>query len=194
MPIATCHGMRAQDILRESPDRPAPLLAWLGQAGVLVRYRTGLLAIDPYLSDSLAVKYRGTLFPHIRMMPPPLVPGEVTGLNRWNVISCEPVTDETGGEGCIITLAGAEKENDQLEVSITYLLYPELPLIRKKMAFRNTGVRDFRIEALDVEHLKLSWSDTHCWTVMDYGRYKQLGPYVGDWNDVDPDACNGRSP
>jgi alpha-galactosidase len=110
--------------------------------------------------------------------------GEVTGLNRWSVISCEPVTDETGGQGCIITLAGEEEADDQLEVSITYLLYPELPLIRKKMTFRNTGGQDFRIEALDVEHLKLSWSDTHCWTMKDYGRYKHLGPYVGDWNDV----------
>lgn len=80
MPIVTCHGMRARDILHESPDRPAPLLAWLGQAGVLLRCRAGLLAIDPYLSDSLAVKYRGARFPHIRMMPPPVAPGELTGL------------------------------------------------------------------------------------------------------------------
>jgi L-ascorbate metabolism protein UlaG (beta-lactamase superfamily) len=81
MPIATCHGMRARDILHESPDRPAPLLAWLGQAGVLVRCRAGLLAIDPYLSDSLAAKYRGARFPHIRMMPPPVAPEELTELN-----------------------------------------------------------------------------------------------------------------
>lgn len=81
MPIVTCHGMRARDILHESQDRPVPVLAWLGQAGVLLRYRADLLAIDPYLSDSLAVKYRGTRFPHIRMMPPPVVPGELMELN-----------------------------------------------------------------------------------------------------------------
>jgi L-ascorbate metabolism protein UlaG (beta-lactamase superfamily) len=81
MPIVTCHGMRPRDILHTSPDRPAPILAWLGQAGFLVRCRAGLLAIDPYLSDSLAAKYRGARFPHVRMMPPPVAPEELTGLN-----------------------------------------------------------------------------------------------------------------
>jgi L-ascorbate metabolism protein UlaG (beta-lactamase superfamily) len=53
---------------------PRPLLAWLGQAGFLIRYRHLVLVIDAYLSDSLAKKYRGTAFPHIRLMPPPIAP------------------------------------------------------------------------------------------------------------------------
>ncbi len=81
MPIVTCHGMRLRDILHASPDRPSPVLAWLGQAGVLMRSRAGLLAIDPYLSDSLAAKYHGARFPHVRMMPPPIAPEQLTGLN-----------------------------------------------------------------------------------------------------------------
>lgn len=49
-------------------------LWWLGQAGFLVE-ATGLrIVIDPYLSDSLAVKYAGTRFPHRRMFPPPIAP------------------------------------------------------------------------------------------------------------------------
>jgi len=52
------------------------------------------------------------------------------------------------------------------------------------MTFRNTGMEEFSIESLDVEHLKLNWSDTHCWTMKDYGRYRQLGPYTGDWHDA----------
>ena len=81
MPIVICRGMRARDILHASLDRPAPILAWLGQAGALVRCRAGLLAIDPYLSDSLAARYRGARFPHVRMMPPPVAPEELTGLS-----------------------------------------------------------------------------------------------------------------
>ncbi len=81
MPIVTCHGMQPRDILHASQDRSATVLAWLGQAGVLVRCRTGLLSIDPYLSDSLAAKYRGARFPHVRMMPPPVAPEELTELN-----------------------------------------------------------------------------------------------------------------
>lgn len=81
MPIMTCHGMRTRDILDASQDCPAPVIAWLGQAGVLLRCNAGMLAIDPYLSDSLAAKYRGARFPHVRMMPPPFAPEELTGLD-----------------------------------------------------------------------------------------------------------------
>ena len=43
---------------------PQPGISWLGQAGFLIRWREFRLVIDPYLSDSLATKYRGTRFPH----------------------------------------------------------------------------------------------------------------------------------
>ena len=108
----------------------------------------------------------------------------LTGRNRWKVIAYKPVSSGTGGQGCIIILAGNEEINNNLEISITYMLYPELPLIRKMISFRNTGTKEFSIEGLDIEHLKLNWSDTHCWTLKDYGRYKQLGPYMGDWHDA----------
>jgi len=59
-------------------DHPPPggtiALAWLGQAGFALRTPGALLLIDPYLSDSLAVKYRGREFPHRRMMPVPVEP------------------------------------------------------------------------------------------------------------------------
>lgn len=49
---------------------------WLGQAGFLLTWRDGddsrSLLIDGYLSDSLAMKYRGELFPHERMLEAPL--------------------------------------------------------------------------------------------------------------------------
>lgn len=48
---------------------------WLGQAGFLVAQGGLRIVIDPYLSDSLAEKYRGKAFPHLRMMPPPVQPG-----------------------------------------------------------------------------------------------------------------------
>src|SRR5262249_18583760 len=43
---------------------------WLGQAGFLIEGAERRLLIDPYLSDSLAQKYRGTATPHERLMPP----------------------------------------------------------------------------------------------------------------------------
>ncbi len=49
-------------------------LWWLGQAGFAIRHGVQVLLIDPYLSDSLAVKYAGTRFPHTRLHPSPVAP------------------------------------------------------------------------------------------------------------------------
>jgi L-ascorbate metabolism protein UlaG (beta-lactamase superfamily) len=63
-----------ETLLHATEIPPQPGLSWLGQAGFLIRWRELRLVIDPYLSDSLATKYRGTRFPHIRLVPPPIVP------------------------------------------------------------------------------------------------------------------------
>lgn len=52
-------------------------LFWLGQAGFAMTFGPNLVLIDPYLSDSLAKKYAGARFPHIRMMDAPLAPHEL---------------------------------------------------------------------------------------------------------------------
>ena len=39
---------------------------WLGQSGFLIKFRGQLLLFDPYLSDSLTVKYAETDKPHVR--------------------------------------------------------------------------------------------------------------------------------
>jgi L-ascorbate metabolism protein UlaG (beta-lactamase superfamily) len=56
-------------------------LYWLGQAGFLVESRGTRILVDPYLSDSLAQKYKGTARPHVRMMPPPASPGELRDID-----------------------------------------------------------------------------------------------------------------
>ncbi len=40
---------------------------WLGQSGFLVKWQNKTLLFDPYLSDSLSVKYQNTDKPHTRM-------------------------------------------------------------------------------------------------------------------------------
>ncbi len=61
------------------PERPTEGLTfyWLGQAGFIVDIAGIRIVIDPYLSDSLAEKYRGTPRPHVRMMPPPVAPSDI---------------------------------------------------------------------------------------------------------------------
>lgn len=62
------------------PEREGFSLFWLGQAGFAVRCGSHRFLVDPYLSDSLEVKYRGTDKPHERMMPPPAAVTDLAGL------------------------------------------------------------------------------------------------------------------
>ena len=59
-------------------------LYWLGQAGFLFRSPGLAWAIDPYLSDRLAEKYRHHEFSHERMMPAPISVAEL----QVNLVFC----------------------------------------------------------------------------------------------------------
>lgn len=62
------------------PGPGALTMYWLGQAGFVLRWRACLLLIDPYLSDSLAEKYKGKELPHRRLMPIPVAPEALRGV------------------------------------------------------------------------------------------------------------------
>ena len=77
-------------------DPVRPMIAWLGQAGFIVRSGRERILIDPYLSDSLEEKYRGTDKPHPRMMPVPLTIPELAGV-EW-VLCTHRHTDHMDGQ------------------------------------------------------------------------------------------------
>ena len=56
-------------------------LAWLGQAGFALRSEGLRILLDPYLSDCLEKKYRGTKNPHERLMAAPIQLPEVERLD-----------------------------------------------------------------------------------------------------------------
>jgi L-ascorbate metabolism protein UlaG (beta-lactamase superfamily) len=64
----------------QSPAKELELY-WLGQSGFLFRTPELVWVIDPYLSDSLAAKYRGNVFSHERMEPPPIAVHELPRLD-----------------------------------------------------------------------------------------------------------------
>jgi L-ascorbate metabolism protein UlaG (beta-lactamase superfamily) len=64
-----------------APGPGALAVWWLGQSGFLIRSRSGTIVIDPYLSESLTVKYAGTDRPHVRMTRAPLRGGDLTGVD-----------------------------------------------------------------------------------------------------------------
>jgi L-ascorbate metabolism protein UlaG (beta-lactamase superfamily) len=87
-------GQLAQEL---ASRRTAPLsLYWLGQAGFVLDAPGLRILIDPYLSDSLARKYRGTDTPHERMTQAPI---SFDALGNVNLILCtHQHTDHMDGD------------------------------------------------------------------------------------------------
>ncbi len=56
-----------QDIVQKSKMDNGFTVWWLGQSGFLIQYRKKHLLFDPYLSNSLTLKYEKTDKPHVRI-------------------------------------------------------------------------------------------------------------------------------
>ena len=105
-----------------------------------------------------------------------------TGLSGWKVAGVEKTEDSTGGSGAFIRLQPLNSAS-AFEIKLNYLLYPNLPVVRKQLTVINLGNEPLKVEEIDVEALCLSFSPTYSWIYRQYARYRHLGPYVGDWND-----------
>lgn len=82
-------------------------MAWLGQAGFLVRAGRQVVLVDPYLSDQLARKYRGTPLPHARMMRAPI---DAVDLPRVDLVICTHRHGDHMDPGTLPALAQAHPE------------------------------------------------------------------------------------
>lgn len=95
-----------------SPKTGGASVAWLGQAGFVVQMAGKRIVIDPYLSDSLAEKYRGKPFPHTRMMAAPVAPEELIDVD-W-VLCTHGHTDHMD----LGTLPGLLQANPKAQVLV----------------------------------------------------------------------------
>lgn len=73
------------ELLREIQSVPAEdsrlHVWWLGQSGFLLKHEGSCLLLDPYLSDSLTLKYAQTDKPHVRMTERCLKPDALTQIS-----------------------------------------------------------------------------------------------------------------
>jgi alpha-galactosidase len=104
------------------------------------------------------------------------------GGSGWSLISILPANDKYQGKGALVKLKGT-KELNGIELEITYLLYPELPVIRKQITIINHSAKEIMLESFDVEKLKLGFSYVESVVYSNYGRQKRLSTYVGNWDD-----------
>lgn len=76
---------------------------WLGQSGFLIKWKGKHLLLDPYLSDSLSVKYQYTDKPHVRMSERVINPEKLNFIDI--VTSSHNHTDHLDAETLIPILA-----------------------------------------------------------------------------------------
>lgn len=124
------------------PQPGEVVLYWLGQAGFLIDAGGYRMLIDPYLSDSLARKYRGGTFPHTRMMAPPIEPNDLTRLDL--VLCTHRHTDHMDPD----TLQALAVRFPQVKFVV--------PAASVEEARRRCGVDDTRLICVDAgEHVDL---------------------------------------
>ena len=104
------------------------------------------------------------------------------GESGWNLISFTSAKDSHIGQGALVRLEGS-KNLKGIEADITYLLYPDLPVIRKQIKLMNNSGKELRLESFDIEKLILGFSFVEAVTYANYGRQKHLSTYIGDWDD-----------
>ncbi len=121
---------RLAEVLSSAPGDGLEI-HWLGQAGFVVDTAARRLVIDPYLSDSLAEKYRGAVRPHVRMTPPPVEPQEI---RQVDFVLCTHAHSDHMDPG---TLPALMRANPRAKLIA--------PLAARDQALLRSGVEEARI-------------------------------------------------
>ncbi len=159
-------------------------LHWLGQAGFLVEAAGARFLIDPYLSDSLAQKYRGTARPHIRLVPPPVDPGSLRDIDF--VMATHGHTDHLD-PGTLAPIAAANPGCSFIVPGSCAALALERGVPKERLieaeAFRDLAICGLVIHALPSAHEELA--------VDGRGRHKALGYIIeaGGMSVYHPGDC-----
>ncbi len=106
-----------------------------------------------------------------------------SGKSNWILKDVVKCSDSAHGDGASVTLTD---ENKGTELTIQFLLYPGLPVIRKKLLIRNLSPETIKLESVDVEKFDVNeyWPTTFSWVCHDYGRRRSIGPYDGNMQDA----------
>ena len=106
-----------------------------------------------------------------------------SGKSIWRIVEIKYLTDSHEGDGASVTLLSQDKK---IELTLKYLLYPNLPVIRKSLMVTNLTKEEISLESVDVEKFNVSSYNvtTFSWIYSDYGRRKSIGPYDGNMQDA----------
>jgi L-ascorbate metabolism protein UlaG (beta-lactamase superfamily) len=129
--------------LAASEGDPKVLMYWLGQAGFVFQAGGRRLLIDPYLSDTLADKYRGSATPHERMASPPI---DLRGLGKVDLVLTTHHHTDHMDPGTLSPLA-------QAQPSMLFVV----PRASRAEALKRTGASSNRLVLLDAGETFEPW-------------------------------------
>ena len=106
-----------------------------------------------------------------------------SGFSDWLVDGLQKITDTKEGNGVSVKLLSRDS---LVEVTVNYLLYPDLPVIRKNLVVKNLSKKTAILESVDVEKFNVADYEptTYSWICHDYGRRRSIGPYDGNMQDA----------
>jgi alpha-galactosidase len=105
-----------------------------------------------------------------------------SGTGFWNLVDVKAIRDPLQGDGAAVTLTSGD---GKVELTLKFLLYPDLPVIRKSLVVKNLDKAEVALESVDVEKLNIvPEATTFSWIYHDYGRRKAIGPYEGNMQDA----------
>ena len=106
-----------------------------------------------------------------------------SGNSNWSLVDIKTIGDELQGDGAAVTL---QSSDNKIELTLKFLLYPNLPVIRKSLVIKNLGAEEVALESVDVEKFNVTsyYATTFSWIYSDYGRRKSIGPYEGNMQDA----------
>lgn len=106
-----------------------------------------------------------------------------SGNSAWSQLDIMRISDNLQGEGAAVVLLSADKK---VELTVRFLMYPHLPVIRKNLVFKNLTTSEVALESVDTERFgTINYHpSTFSWIYSDYGRRKSIGPYEGNLQDA----------
>lgn len=106
-----------------------------------------------------------------------------SGKSVWSLVEIKTLGDTHDGDGAAVTLVSQDKK---IELTLQFLLYPNLPVIRKNLVIKNLSSETVQLESVDIEKFDLPeyYPATFSWVCHDYGRRRSIGPYDGDMQDA----------
>lgn len=106
-----------------------------------------------------------------------------SGNSTWLFRSISKLTDSKQGDGVSVRLLSADKT---IELTVQYLMYPGLSVIRKNLIVKNLTAKAMQLESVDVEKFNVTayYATTFSWICHDYGRRRSIGPYEGNMQDA----------